>query len=1220
MKILIKWTIKTPIPITAISVDPVHNRLICGMGKQIILYDAVNGKELSKFEKHQGDITCLAFRKDGLIFASGAKDNLVYFWEITKPNKPINKITFPDPLIKMGYNPCLMILLSMSKTTYSICKEKAANKYPLNNTGVDFCWTNDGMKYALCFENGTVVIRDKESDKDEKEIRVNEEQNEKIICCCFSTQRFLNKEYALYVGTWDKNFYVLDLFNTQVAQTQKLTSDPISITLYKEDFVLVGTNNREINFFSKEGYFVTTISQGLNSWVTSLKNFDKYSCVISASNDGSLLCHQVTFNVVHAIYREVYVYRKNLREIVIHNLLTNQKETISTKRYIKKLAVFKNLVAYLSNDKILVHQINDDDNTKPKYYISWEGDLSLILLTSNHLVVCHENHIYLYLLSNDVALITNVERDWSFETDVRYLRVLGGAPKREGMLCGTKSGEVYIIYLDNQFPINIYTHDIAIRSLDINYNRTQLGIIDENFELTMINLSDKSVLFNGEKAKSIAFNSDIENMVSYWFEGNVYIKTSDFPPIQEKMSGVIIGFRGTKVFILQSYNNVNVLDISNSQSIMRYTERKQMDEAYKVACLGATTQEWIFLGVESMLNFNFAVAANCFKKLQDIRFINLILKFEQDKRDGVDENIIKGDIYAHIGKYKKAAELYIKGGNPGKAQEMYATLKMYTEALEIRAKYMQSGAEGFSDEILQQQADWLEQNKKYKEAGNLYMAIGKKKKAIEVYGEHNYLDCLIEICRDLTKDKDDELIRLCGHYFKKYHNYAFASEAYLKLGDTKALVYMNVDMKKWDEAFILSRENKQLNEYVHLKYAEMLIVDDKFKEAQESYRKADRVDLSMKLLNKLNDNAVYEKRFKDACFFFLSYTIDALSIIKDLNINVEKLSKTEYLKIKEFRDSNDLSDCFNAYDYIYKYIEEPFHSDIISMSEQSLFNACIFLINKVTNMNSFLQQAKSILPSYIYYCLGILAKKFEAYKTARFCFEKLANLQYPADWSDKIDKEIMNIRTKPSLDKENISPPCPRCNHNNALINTKGDFCSFCNAPFIRCALSFEILPLVEFKPKKEISADYAIDCIRSGTVEKMKKNILSTKNFDGGTKSLRVDFGNDDSVLFENKLMEMNNTRKNDVYRILELDEAVLKSLNENEIFTIDMRSVNKTYQVRFFKNMKKDIPITKCKFCHRFFKLEEFENAFLKCGNHCPLCKNEDEYMGTFSFDFDE
>ena len=44
---------------------------------------------------------------------------------------------------------------------------------------------------------------------------------------------------------------------------------------------------------------------------------------------------------------------------------------------------------------------------------------------------------------------------------------------------------------------------------------------------------------------------------------------------------------------------------------------------------------------------------------------------------------------------------------------------------------------------------------------------------------------------------------------------------------------MNVELKKWDEAFILSRENKQLSEYVHLKYAEHLILEDRFKEAQK---------------------------------------------------------------------------------------------------------------------------------------------------------------------------------------------------------------------------------------------------------------------------------------------------------------------------------------------------------------------------------------------------
>ena len=1212
MKIIEKWKQKTQYQINAISIDPVHNQIIVGIGKVIVFFDAITGKELGHCEKHTQDITCLAFRKDGKVFASGAKDNIVFFWDISDISRPINKITFKDPLIRMGYNPCLMILISMSKTVLSISKEKSVNKYPLNNTGVDFSWTNDGMKYAIAYENGTISIRDKENgNKDEKLIVINESKQEKITCCCFSNSRFLNKDYCLYVCTWDKNFHLIDLFNAQVTETRKLTADPISITLFKDDYVLVGTNNREINFFSKEGIFVVTITQGLNSWVTSVKNFDKYNSVISTSNDGSIVCHQVTFNIVHGIYNDKYVYRKNLREIIIHNLLSNEKTSIETKRYIRKMAVFKDLVAYLSIDKVFVHQISDDDNTKPKYFIKWEGDISLMLLASNHLIICYENHIYLYPLVTDVALITNVERDWSFKTDVKYLRVLGGAPKREGMICGTRSGEVYIMYLDNQFPILLYTHDIPIRSLDINFTRKKLALIDDNYDVNVIDIPTKSVLWKNEKAKSLSFNSDIDNMISYWYEGNVYIKTSDFPPIKEKMTGVIIGFRGTKVFMLQSYNNVSVLDISNSQSIMRYAEKKQMNEAFKIACLGATNQEWIYLGVESMLNFDFTVAANCFKKIQDIKLINLVANLEQEKKEGIDDNIIRGDIYSHIGKYKKASDLYIKGGRPDKAQEMYATLKMYAEALEIRAKYMQGGDNTFTDEILQQQAEWLEENKKFKEAGDLYIAIGKKKKAIEIYGEHGLLDILIDICRGLTKDEDAESIALCGHYFSKHKNYAYAAEAYLRLGDTKSIVYMNVELKKWDEAFILSRENKQLSEYVHLKYAENLILEDKFKEAQEYYRKADRVDLSMKLLDKLIDNAVYEKRYKDACFLFISYTTDALSVIKDFGEDVSKLSKIDFSKLKEFKDSNDLSDIFNAYDYIYKFIEEPFSSDVISVSKTDLFNACLFLVNKITNFKSFMPQYKSINPSYIYYALGILAQQFNNFKTACNAYDKLANLIYPNEWSEKIDIEILNIRSKPYVDKDTELPICYNCNHNNPLLTSSGDQCNSCAAPFKRCSISFEILPLVEFKPAKGITDDQAIDFIKMSSMEKIKKNMIQ-KNKETGVHSLKLDTGGKVGNLFENKLNEFTqNLESTEEYKVIELDESVLKTLNENEVYIIDLRNINKTYPVKFYKNRRKDVGVIMCKFCFRFFKVEEFENAFLKCGKCCPLCKKVDEGM---------
>ncbi len=127
-------------------------------------------------------------------------------------------------------------------------------------------WWNE----IFVFENVTISIRDKENgNKDKKMIIINEEKPKKITCCCFSNSRFLIKDYWLYVWAWDKIFHLIDLFNAQVTETRKLTGDPISISLFKDDYVLVGTNNREINFFSEEGIFVVTITQGLNSWLYS---------------------------------------------------------------------------------------------------------------------------------------------------------------------------------------------------------------------------------------------------------------------------------------------------------------------------------------------------------------------------------------------------------------------------------------------------------------------------------------------------------------------------------------------------------------------------------------------------------------------------------------------------------------------------------------------------------------------------------------------------------------------------------------------------------------------------------------------------------------------------------------------------------------------------------------------------------------------------------------
>ena len=67
-------------------------------------------------------------------------------------------------------------------------------------------------------------------------------------------------------------------------------------------------------------------------------------------------------------------------------------------------------------------------------------------------------------------------------------------------------------------------------------------------EIVVINLKENEVILKDQKAKSLAFNTDLDDILTYWNEGNVYIKTEDFPPNIEKMNGVIVGYKGTKIF------------------------------------------------------------------------------------------------------------------------------------------------------------------------------------------------------------------------------------------------------------------------------------------------------------------------------------------------------------------------------------------------------------------------------------------------------------------------------------------------------------------------------------------------------------------------------------------------------------------------------------------------------------------------------------------------
>lgn len=95
-------------------------------------------------------------------------------------------------------------------------------------------------------------------------------------------------------------------------------------------------------------------------------------------------------------------------------------------------------------------------------------------------------------------------------------------------------------------------------------------------------------------------------------------------------------------------------------------------------------------------------------------------------------------------------------------------------------------------------------NQGWKEAGELYMQCRDYKKAIECYCGNNYLEGLIDVCRQLDKD-DIQNLQVIAQHFRKNKHLSYAKEAYLKLADMKNLIGLYIEMEKWEDALLLGK-------------------------------------------------------------------------------------------------------------------------------------------------------------------------------------------------------------------------------------------------------------------------------------------------------------------------------------------------------------------------------------------------------------------------------
>lgn len=243
-------------------------------------------------------------------------------------------------------------------------------------------------------------------------------------------------------------------------------------------------------------------------------------------------------------------------------------------------------------------------------------DCTNLYVTSHNLVLVFEKKIQL------LAFTGILVREWILEDSIKFVKVVSGPPKSESLLVGLQNGLVTRVFIDNAFPVPIVRQTTGIESVDMSADKTNIAIIDEHKSMFVYDIKSQRLLFQETQVQSAAWNLEMDDMLAFTTNDTLYIKTREMPASQQKLPGLVVGFKGSKIFCL-SDTAMNTIDVPQSSTFYRFLEKKDYAMAYKLACIGVTIQDWKALGVEALLAKNFIIARKAFCHIRELAFIDL---------------------------------------------------------------------------------------------------------------------------------------------------------------------------------------------------------------------------------------------------------------------------------------------------------------------------------------------------------------------------------------------------------------------------------------------------------------------------------------------------------------------------------------------------------------------------------------------------------------------
>ncbi|PAA93686.1 hypothetical protein BOX15_Mlig006330g1 [Macrostomum lignano] len=1175
--------------------SPDGMQIVAAAGSRVLVYNAEDGALIQALKGHKDAVYCVTYAKDGKRFASGSADKMVIIWA-TKPKlEGILKYSHNDSIQCLAFNPLSGQLASCACSDFGLwsTEQKSVNKSKVAARVTCCSWTKDGQYLAIGLYNGVISIRSKTGEEKRKF-----ERPGGALSPVWSLEWCPSKDdklYTLAAADWGQKVAFYRLLEKSVTE-KAVNYDPACISWFHTgDFVLISGSNHECNLYTKDGTKLGLVAKS-DSWIWAARSQPGGNGVVIGCQDGTVAMYQLQFSTVHSLYKTRYAYRDNMTDVIVQHLLSEDKVRIKNRDMVKKIAVYRNRLAVQLTEVIIIYELQSDDPNDMHYRIKERInkaiECNLLVVATNHLMVCQERRLQCYNFRGIK------EREWMLDSPIRYTKVLGGSPNKEGLLIGMKNGQIVSIFLDNPFPVQLLKQASSVRCLDINCTRDRLAVIDEHQTLLVYDLKTKDLLYQEPNATSVAWNSINSDMLCFSGNGTLNIKASNFPVHQQNMQGFVVGFTGSKIFCLNVYA-MSCVDVPQNAPMYQYLEKKQLKEAYQVACLGVTDSDWQALATSALMEMRLDIAFLAYARLKDIKFLQLIYQIKERQRRGEsDSRVFLGDIYAYMGKFAEAAKKYKEAGQEHRAMNMYTDLKMFDQAKD----YMADSHPEEQKTLMAKQADWARDQNNPKSAAEMYMTAGEYDKAIEMMGKHGWTEMLIDVARKMDK-ADVRYVTKCAEYLRQFGQFAFAAECYYKIGETQKVLELHVEARHWEDAFQIAEKHPEYKPLVYRPYAKFLAENDRFEEAQAAFHQAGLEKEAVRVLQVLTENAVHERRFADAGYYYWKLSMQCLEIAGSDPVQQDDM----LTRFAEFRNK---ADTYYAYQSVQHFMEEPF----LRGQPENLLNTARYLVHKLSRKGTELPPGVSKMA--VYYTMAKQALDLKAFKLARHAYEKLQAFKVPAHIQETVELNSLRVRSKPFHDVEDLLPYCFRCTTTNPMLNAAGNRCVRCKQPFIFSFVSFDALPLVEFFLERDITDDEAMELIEYDPAPKSKqqqqgpKERRGTETASSQYQSLRLDEGFDEMMMngsggdngddpFTRRLMNFD--PDSDEFSRVYVDRETLKSIPSNEVVVLKWPT---PMRCQYFKSMLPDYSTSVCHSCNKIFSTDDFEFTFVQRGC-CPFCR---------------